>query len=525
MLIIEEADMKIIIRSLAILSLLCAYIPAGAAGNGIVKVGYTIMDEEGNKSVNQGTFNYYPGLAFSLEKFNYNLKNGLRFNADLKNISLNNRGMTFGVNKPGLFGLQMTNHQYRRTYDFDGSSFTRRRQTGGSLWFFPNRHIKLFAGGTLTGMAGNIVDLYNTEGFGSRVNLDYSQKSYNAGLRLNCQGRMFQVEYWATDYTDNINAARDQKRAVIRLDALMPIPNYEQVILSGGFRHFETKFTQTDFVLSSNTVWGGANYNFAKYLTLNYNFIFDRTGSDSDYIATDNIAHTIYAGYNSLGKGGLTVGYQNDINDDFENKVKANSYYLSGWFIPAKYWEIRGEYGNRAEKMEDGWRLTGDEDRTRYKISARFKPLTFGSITIKYENRHRKNDQLLSETDFNRLSADGNLRISGFGDISGGYSYATGDYKNRTSQFKFADHLLFGEINSIELFNHIVVGFGAQYYRSRRDLDIESFMLNLKIKYRFINNHYLEIIYNAHNFDDFIVNDRYYTANIVEINLIKDLSL
>jgi hypothetical protein len=511
--------------NLAVLALLVLSASANAAGDGIIKVGYTIMDEEGNKSVNAGTFNSYPGLGLSLEKFRLIVLSGLRFNADLRNISLNNRNIILGVDRPGLFGLQITNNQYRRIYDFEGNSFTRRRQTGGSFWVFPNRYLKLFAGGNLIGLAGNVVDLYNTEGFGSRANLDYSQKSYNGGLRLNYQGKMFQAEYRATEYTNNNDATKDQKRYIIRLDALAPVPQFEQLVLNGGFRHFETKYNENNFKISSNMVWGGANYKFAGHYSLNYSFILDRTGSDSDYVATDNIAHAAYLGYNNPGIGGLTVGYQNDINDDFEDEIKADSYYLSGWLIAAKYLELRGLYGNRAEKVEDGWRLTGDEDRTRYKISARYRPNSYGTVSAAFENRHRKNDQISSEADFNRFSIDGTLKLAGYGDAAIGYSYAAGDYQNPTDQFEFADHILYGTLNSIEYFDHISAGFGAQYYRSRRDLDVESFTLNFMLNYRFVKNHHLEIRYNIHNFDDFIVNDRYYTANIIEIELIKELSL
>ena len=521
---IEEVMMKNHKIIVVFIFLLCLSGMAGAVNNGgEVKLGYVFIDEEGNQSVNQPTFNYYPGFLLSLEKFHYNFTNGMRVRADLKNLTLNNRNLSLGLGKAGLFGIDISNNQYRRVYDFDGNSFTRRRQTGGSLWFFPHRYLKLFGGGSFSNLAGSITDLFNPDGPGAVKNMDYGLKTYHAGMRFNFRGKMLQAEYRTSEYTDNKNADRGQKRSNIKLDALLPVPKYEWIVLTGGFRHFETKYSTTEFKISSNRAWGGATAALSRNFSANYNLIFDRTGSDSDIIATDNLAHTIYLTGISPGHAGLTVGYQNDINDDFADEVRANSYYASGWFTPNSHFEFRGEFGTRAEKVEDGWRLVGNEDRNRLKISGKYFYAAHGSLSLKYENKQRDNDQLGTSADFNRFAADATLKLTKYGEFSGGYSYSTGDYKDLEQEFEFNDHVLYGDITLRE-YHRLRAGFGATYYRSKRDIDVESFMLHFMASLRFAENHHLEVVYNVHNFDDFLVTDRYYTANIVEINLIKELS-
>jgi len=88
----------------------------------------------------------------------------------------------------------------------------------------------------------------------------------------------------------------------------------------------------------------------------------------------------------------MTIGYQNDVSDDFEDIIKSNSYYLSGWIKPRTCLEIRSEYGFRAEKVDEGSRLLGDEDRNRFMISAKCKKLQCGSGRLKYEIKQRKNN-------------------------------------------------------------------------------------------------------------------------------------
>jgi hypothetical protein len=73
-------------------------------------------------------------------------------------------------------------------------------------------------------------------------------------------------------------------------------------------------------------------------------------------------------------------------------------------------------------------------------------------------------------------------------------------------------------------YKKISAGFGFQYYRSKRDLDTESFQLRFKGGYSFHAHYRIEAVYNVHNFDDLRVTDQYYTSNIVEINLIRKLA-
>lgn len=493
-------------------------------GTGNVKIGYCFIDDAGNRSVDHLTFNDYEGIGLSLEKFKFALRNGFRISANLRNTTLNNRNMTLGISKPGLFGAEFLNNQFRRIYDFEGGSFTRRNRTEGSLWFYPQRYMKIFGGGSLINLSGKTIDLFNTSGFGSATEMDYGQKAFNVGLRGNYHGRMLQAEYRAIDYKDNELASCDQKRYQIKLDALTPIPYYERVILSGGFRHFQTKYSSNDFKISANTVWGGARAKISPVVYASYNFLFDRAGSDSDLVATDNLAQAAYLTYENPMKAGMTAGYQFDVRDDFENEVKGNSYYFSGWCNALREFEFRFEYGSRVEDVKDGVRLLGDENRTRYKTMAKYTKENVGSLSLKYEGKQRKNNQIESKADYNQIAADFELLgCQKCFNLSGGYSFSVGKYTNREKNFQFKDNILYGELDSKE-FCHFSAEFGGQYYRSKRDLNLESFSLHFEATYRFLKNHRIEAIYNVLNFDNFLVDDQYSTANIVEVNLIKELS-
>lgn len=494
-------------------------------GAGTIKLGYIYLDETGNQSVNHGTFNEYEGAALSLDKFRYTFNNGMQSRLDLKRISLNNRDLRGSLTKHGLFGLEITNNQYRRFYDFDGNTFARRAQTGAALWFKPNKYVTVSGGGNGIGYRGETADHFDPVIPAAPTKVDYDQVSYNGGIRFNKNGRMFQARYEHADFSDNYNSARDQSRFAVKLDGYFPVPNYEnRLILSAGFRRFESEFKTSSFGMRSNMVWGAALANLPYNLSVKYSFLFDRTASDSDYVATDNIINAGYVTYTWPARAAITVGYQHNINDDYFDEVKANSYYVSGWWKPAARFELRGEHGMRSEEVKAGSRLTGDQDFGRFRLSVKYRGEEVKFAKISYEGTRRENDQIGSDIDFNRFGLDLSAALKGYADLSGGYSYSAGEYENGEENFEFRDHVIYCDLTAREYYN-FTAGLGGTYYRSQRDLDVESFVLRFSGNYKLGSGYYIEARYNIHNFDDFLVRDRYYTANIVEINISKDISL
>ena len=499
---------------------------AAMAGNGTgdVKLGYCFIDQAGNQSVDYKMFNAYEGMGLSLEKFRYYLQNGLRLNANLRNVTLNNRNMTLGFGKPGLFGVEAFNNQFRRIYDFEGGSFTRRNRTEGSLWFYPQRYVQVFGGGSLVNLSGKLADLYNRNLFGSQTEMDYRQETFNVGIRGNYQGRMLRAEYKALNYKDHKSSDRDQKRSLVRLDGMARVPRFDRVMLTGGFRHFETKYTVNDSKISANTVWGGARAMIVPVVFAGYNFVFDRAGAKTDPVATDNFAQAVFATYENPRKGGVTAEYQFDVRDDFENILKANSFYFTGWCRAVKGFEFRASYGTRAEDVDEGARLLGNEDRNRFQATARYTKENLGSLTLKYEGKQRKNDQIESKADYNQFGVDMSLlHCQKYFVLTVGYSFSDGKYENPEKGFHFKDNIVYGNIETREYYN-LTAGFGGQYYRSKRDANVESFSLDFSGGYRILKTYRLEAAYNVYNFDDFLVSDQYSTTNIVEVNLIKELS-
>jgi hypothetical protein len=516
---------KIVTIIVLALLLVCS-VAYSSSGSGDVALGYIFLDEDGNHSVNQPTFNAYEGAALSLENLTYSFSNGMNLRADLRSITLNNRNLKGSLGKAGLFGVSLFHNKYRRLYDFEGGRFTKRHRTGGSIWAYPHRYVKLFAGGSFVNKSGSMTELFDATAPGAGLTTDYTQKHYNGGVQVNHMGRMLRAEIRASDYADNLDASRDQDRLSLKVMAAGPLPGYEEISVFGGFRRFTTEYNVSGSKITSNKGWGGATVALPEDFSLKYALVFDRSGSESDPVKTDNVSHAFYASHIWPGLAQVTAGYIRDYNDDLSDEVQASSYYFSGWVKPIPELQLRSEYGARSEEVEGGTRLLGDEDRRKYKFSVKYRCPRGATIAVKIDARIRENERLGSKSEFTRPAVELSANFCCVGDFFGGYSYARGIYTNIGEGFEFRDYTVFGDFTSQEWHN-VTAGLGATYYRSKRDLDVERSWLRFNLGYRFFESYHVKLEYNIHNFDDFVYTsqfDEYYTANIVEIRMIKELT-
>jgi len=508
--------------------LLSAGIALGAGElDGRAKIGGVLLDEEGNPGVNQSTFNTYEGLALSLEDFRYTMDNGVRVYGDLKNITLNNRNLNVGVTKAGLFGVAARHNQYRRIYSLDGGQYTRRRQTSGDFWVQPHRYVKFFGGFGMTSRHGNQVELFEPESVGPAVtNFDYSQTYFNGGVELKQGRRQLRFEYRGSSFSEDEAELSDRSSSRLRVSGRAPLPVYENLVLLGGYQHYEYRIDDTSDTVKANTGWlGGALY-YGDGWSLRYSFIWDRARRTGDLSATDNLTNAVYLGKTWRGLGGATIGYRHRINDDLLDEVTTDGYFFSGWLKPRVDLMLRAGYGAETKDVSDGRTLTGNADYTRQYASVRYDFLRGSQIQLKVTNRTTENDEIGSSYDYLRIGTDLVLDYPDYGLLQFSWAYMDGNYESRTDKFDFRDHVLSGDVWSRE-YRKFTAGVGGTYVRSQQDLDIEKFSVRLSGRYSFAARETIELIYTAHNYDDLAdpspVYSRYYTANIVELNLIYEL--
>ncbi|MCP4634607.1 MAG: hypothetical protein GY855_16890 [candidate division Zixibacteria bacterium] len=516
-----------IIITVVIMTLLCLSSSQTVAYEyqGNVGLGYIYTDIEGNQSVHQPTHNLYDGASFSLEKFRIKWDNGTRLNANIINPNLNNRRLDLSINRSGFGGATVRHSSYRRTYDFEGTDFTRRKATSGTVWLYPVKMLKLFAGYGITDKDGDRRDLFEPSEDVLIAPVDYTHQNYHAGLEIKHHRSYGRFEYRVSDFSDDLNDTNNRSSQRLRMTVYSPMPMYENISFGGGFQRFEYKLENRSETLKSNTAWGVGQYMHPKGYQIRYSFMFDRTNRTGDLAATDNIRQTVHIGKTWKGSGGLLAGYGHAINDDIRVERSGNEYSFSGWLTPVKKLTLRSGLGFAKDEIQSGRTLTGNRDYSRYWFLAHYR-FTDGFARLRLDNRQRDNDDIGSSIDYIRLTADISHTIFDYGDIRTSYSFGDGKYTNSSGVFDFQEHVLSGDAFSKEYLG-AQVGFGGNYYRSRQDEDVKAFTIQITGRYRIFRKTQLEVIYSVHNFDDFndttIPYNKYNTANVVEARIIFEM--
>lgn len=509
-----------------ILSLLTLWLMTGVAvadspAEGEISLGYTFLDQEGNRAVNRGTRNLYEGVTLSLEDFRYYLGHDLRLFANLRNVTLDNRNMVAGISKPGHGAVTLRHQQYRRIYDFDGDFATDRRNTSGNLWWRPIKQIKLFGGYGVTDRSGDIVSLLDTLAADPTRPIDYQHTFTHAGFTLHHERRTLTAQVRLSAYEDDTTPDRDRNTRRWRLMAGSPLPRWDFILLNAGFERYTAIHENRDDSLIANTVWGGIRAYPGRGYNIRYSFVFDRSRRTGDLSATDNIVNVITGGRSWRGRVGFEAGYHYEMTDDVLDERTGAGVTASAWYKPLDRITLRAGYGADHDDFENGNNLTGRRERDHLRATARYRMPT-GSVRLAYHSKLTEYEDLDSEADYDRYSVDCYLESDRYGRAQVDLSYAEGEYVNTDGNFAFREYLVSGELES-PAYHGLGVGFGGTYMRSKRDLDIESFVVRVFVNYQFMPRYFIRGEYSAHNFDDF--NDtagiytRYYTANVVQISL------
>jgi len=98
------------------------------------------------------------------------------------------------------------------------------------------------------------------------------------------------------------------------------------------------------------------------------------------------------------------------------------------------------------------------------------------------------------------------------------YRYADDDYDNRVAAYRVKSHIVTGRLDA-DLYRSISAGAAVTYMSLEEDLDIQKSVLSFYVGYQFADAFSVDVKYNAYNFDDYLLAGRFYTANVVWVNV------
>lgn len=488
-----------------------------------VKIGYVFTDESDNLSVNQETYNTYEGPAFSLNNIYIGFENGIKFNGDLNNISMNNRHMNMSLGKAGLTQINFYNNQYRQIYSPDGVNYTRRETTGLSGYLKPHKNFKLFGGFDYFDKDGTAEFIYEPVGESNEYQINYTQYSYNFGGQAYCPYGNARYEFKRITFQNDLNFSLDRTADVHNLSFFSSLPNYRWFTIAAGYYGRSDEYDSLATNLNTNSFWGAGKIYLKNQWLIDFRTIMATTEHNDDMNDQDNKYYTLAVGKSFQRVGGFSVGYEIRKAENETQKTTADGYKVSGWYSYLGKLYIKGRYSFISKTVDDGETLIGESENSRHMLSVKYNDSQWGSLSAKIEKRIKKYDDIDTEADYTSASSALAFKTK-FGKLVASYKYNFGEYYNHSNLlgFEFSDHIVSGGLYPMSYYG-VEAYIGATYYTTFRDIEMEKISLDLRLNWEFIPLHHLEGRYQMYTYDDFFSVQDTYTANNFEINLTKEL--
>jgi hypothetical protein len=108
-----------------------------------------------------------------------------------------------------------------------------------------------------------------------------------------------------------------------------------------------------------------------------------------------------------------------------------------------------------------------------------------------------------------------------WGGLTGTYTFMQDEYTDLADGYDVTSHVVTARAD-LERIQNLRLGGGVTYLDVGQDVDIEKSIVFLEAMYTVADDYHFEVKYNVYNYDDYVLLDRYYTANAVWFTIAYD---
>jgi hypothetical protein len=512
------------ITTLFLLVVTLAASPASARRlDGTVKLGGIIRNQDGDRSAVQETYNVYGGFALAEIGLSGMLDPRHYVALHLRDVNLDSRQGDLVYRMPGAFKLTAGYGQHRQIFSPDGGIHSERKDWKVGAELTPVRWMALSGrfnsqsrdGDRLSYPPGTLGVL------GTRY--DNSLKSGEVTAEVHKDRRGAAVSYRASGYTDERNQGTNRTGQVVSARLYAPDPFYGKWthLLRAGYGVRKLSNRDLDYTLANFQYTGVLQPIDA--LQLKYNFDANRIDDKSTLLKTDRFQNSLDATYFHK-YGQVSGGYAYETNDDERTLTRYDSWRAGTAFRYGRWLDAKVDYSSRVKKDQEELTLLKDVEASQIRAKLQVRPRDEVALGVGYSRREREFPDIHVDLEGDVLNAFGRYAYRGWGALSGDYAYSTDDSRDLAAGFHTRSHIMTGRVD-FERIRGLRLAGGVTYVNVRRDLDIEKSMVFAEGVYTLRDNYHLEVKYNVYNYDDYVLIDRYYTANVLRIHVAYDLHL
>ncbi|HET6347667.1 MAG TPA: hypothetical protein VFH88_01155 [Candidatus Krumholzibacteria bacterium] len=496
--------------------------------DGKLRMGGIFKDESGDRTTMQETFNVYDGFSLSSIYLNAYRDPKTHLLLDLSDINLGDRRGNLEYRQSGLLRFRSRYDESRYVFDPAGNVDATRRDWWSSLMVTPSKSLWISGDyglqtrrGDRLGYTGDPVGWLGTE---------YDNNLHRWQLRAQAQqpsnGIGGSVTYDGVKQTDAIDPQRERTGYVV--SGIVHVPGYifkrlTHVARASIGRSELPNVNNLGYDLKTIQYTGIVDA--TRWARLRYQFYSSRIDDEATKLRTDNIMHDVDATVRCR-YASLTGGYGWEALDDDRSITTANTW--RGNVVlhdPKRLVTVRAAYSMRDKDDNESLTLLKDTSYERQEASLEARPMKDLTVGGRVADRTRKMPDIGSRAE--GLVATGYATWQGAptgdeklitSDVGVDYSFTDDDYTNIWGEEHVVTHAVTGHVGVV-LDQNIDLKAAVTFLKMKEDLDIEKSILSFAAGYRFDRGFLADVQYNVYNFDDYLVASRYYTANVVWVNV------
>jgi hypothetical protein len=509
---------RMVVVSAAVVLAMTYSAPIGAATvSGTVMMGGVAVDETGDRSAVQETYDLQRGFALSKIQLlsTFGPRNTLAL--DLRDLNLRSRAGQLVYRAPGRLKLTAGYDQNRLVFDPGRGVTSERRDWRAGAHLTPARWLSLSGdfnhqtreGERLAfplGTASALGDRYDNTLMSGQLVADIRSGRRGGGLSL----RM-------SDYSDDLRPGADRSGMIVAGRLYAPMPFWSRWtnlfrasygtrrLTDGDLEHTLSSFRYTAVVQPRGDY------------ELRYAFDASRVDDDAADLQTDRLQNDFDVAWLHR-HGRVTAGYGYELNDDDRTLTHAHGWRVGATLRPDPRISARADYSGRNKKDEEELTLLKDIESSRVRASLEVRPVDRLTLGGDFARRERELPDIGVSVDGVTAGALLRYEVAGWGALSADYSRAVEEFVDLVGGFETASDVVTARAD-VERIAHLRLGGGVTYLSVERDLDIEKSMVFVEASLRLAGRYRLDVRYNVFNYDDYVLLDRYYTANVVRVDL------
>lgn len=496
--------------------------------DGTIKVGGITIDETGDKSAVQETFNIHDGFDLNQIRLNGAPTPDHYFSLNLRNINLDGRQGDFLYRRPGMFRLTASLDEHRQVFDPDRAINSNRRDWNFGARLTPVKWLRLSGYYHIMTRTGDRLAYPNgtptpfAEGTQSALGTgyDYTLNSGGISAEVRKNRRGLAADFRATDFTDDLNIDADRTGTVFSVRAFSPCVLYDKLTHLVRFTYGKSELSNLNDV----------NYTLTKFqytgvvrplrrFEFKYDFDAQRVDDKATGVKTDRMDNTVDATY-FHANGSVFAGYGYETNDG-EELTSYHSWRAGSTFRNDTY-TAKIDYAGRIKRDEENLTLLRDIEASRLRAELAVKPVTGLDLSGSFNDRSRDFPDIDVTSEGQTVRSTVGYTYPNWGRVSGTYTYSNDKYEDKAGDYNVNSNAVTARVD-FDRVRDLRLSSGVTYLKTGKDLDIEKSILFFEGLYTVQKDLHFEVKYNIYNYDDYILLDRYYTANVVWFNVAYDL--